>query len=495
VKWSLCALAMLLISGCASTQLTLNLDLYDDESTYVAPLAPGKIAALLSALDKAEREAREWGGRRSAVANEIFNGYRATLLFNRSVRSPNSSVDELAKGADEDVKDAGLALAAHLKIVARRSSEAQNASHTARSKLTQYMQAAEFYTRRERGEERPQRNRVNSLALQAEALRSVNDVQRALVQLSAPIESEFENSLFTYWPKLVDALAASRMVALAKTPTQKQQLQELRNTIMKLVESIREAKDDGRISANVAAELAAAALPSDMTAGAATLRAMLAASKLQLSDRGRTALNEFIVSTTLLHSQIDRLQDPADPMWRIVTAPENATRWNTQFSKTHFYSEGNNSVVIVRDSPMSFRVQQGNNNPSALVESQLHISRAVANGAIAIAGAAIGAPGLPGLSPSPSNPAPSSPAAAPAEPPMDDLAVSKARNDRVAAVRAGALKNLQTNLAALRTDFSRLKDDKKSDPARQGLLRKMQAIIEGHQPLFETAAASTQGAP
>jgi hypothetical protein len=216
---------------------------------------------------------------------------------------------------------------------------------------------------------------------------------------------------------------------------------------------------------------------------------------MQLGDRGRTALNDLTVSTTLLHSQLDRLQDPADPMWRIVTAPENATRWNTQFSKTHFYSEGNNSVVVVRDSPMSFRVQQGNNNPSALVESQLHISRAVANGAIAIAGAAIGAPGLPGLSPSPSNPAPSSPGAAPAEPPMDDLAVSKARNDRVAAVRAGALKNLQTNLAALRTDFSRLKDDKKSDPARQGLLRKMQAIIEGHQPLFETAAPSTQGAP
>jgi hypothetical protein len=484
----------LLLAGCASTQLTLNLDLYDDESAYVAPLAPGKIAALHNAMDKAEREAQEWATRRNALADQLFNAYRATLLFNSVVRTPKAKLDDLIRLTDEDLKDARLALSTHQGIVTRRSAAAQKASQTARGKLTAYMQAAEFYTQRE-----PQRNRVNSLALQAEALRSVNDVQSALVQLSAPINSEFENSLVKRWPSVADSLVSSPLVDLAKNPAQQQQLQDLKAQVTKLADVIREAQDDGRIGANFAEQIRSAVrgMQSDTTAMgsvAAIAHASWEVSKaMQLGDRGRTALNDLTVSTTLLHSQLDRLQDPADPMWRIVTAPQNEKKWNSTFSKTYFYSEGNNSVVVVRDSPMSFRVQQGNNNPSALVESQLHISRAVANGAIAIAGAAIGAPGLPGLTPA--SPSSSSPAPQAADAPTDDFAIAKARNDRVAAVRAGALKNLQTNLTALRAEFSRLKDDKKSEPARQDLLRKMQAIIEGHQPLFESAAPSNQGTP
>jgi hypothetical protein len=95
---------------------------------------------------------------------------------------------------------------------------------------------------------------------------------------------------------------------------------------------------------------------------------------------------------SMLTSQLERLQNPGSPVWRIVTDPENEKNWNTEFSRTYFYSEGNSGVVVVRDSPMDYRVQEGANNPAALVQAQLQVARAVADAAIQIAGASTGVP-------------------------------------------------------------------------------------------------------
>lgn len=94
----------------------------------------------------------------------------------------------------------------------------------------------------------------------------------------------------------------------------------------------------------------------------------------------------------MLNSQLERLQNPGDPVWRVVTAKENKKKWNKQFSKIYFFAEGNSGVVIVRDSPMDYRVQEGANNPAALVQAQLGVSRAIADAAIQIAGATAGIP-------------------------------------------------------------------------------------------------------
>ncbi len=94
----------------------------------------------------------------------------------------------------------------------------------------------------------------------------------------------------------------------------------------------------------------------------------------------------------LLNSQLDRLQNASSPVWRVVTDPKNAENWNTKFSETHFYAEGNAGVVVVRDSPIKYRVQEATNNPAALVQAQLQVSRAVADAAIQIAGASTGVP-------------------------------------------------------------------------------------------------------
>ena len=49
-------------------------------------------------------------------------------------------------------------------------------------------------------------------------------------------------------------------------------------------------------------------------------------------------------------------------------------------------------MVVVRDSPIKYRVQDASNNPAALVQAQLGVSRAVADAAIQIAGATTGVP-------------------------------------------------------------------------------------------------------
>ncbi|AYM87570.1 hypothetical protein [Pseudoalteromonas agarivorans] len=102
--------------------------------------------------------------------------------------------------------------------------------------------------------------------------------------------------------------------------------------------------------------------------------------------------SDMLRAVDLLNSQLDRLQNASSPIWRIVTDPDNAEKWNTEFSETHFYAEGNSGVVVVRDSPIKYRVQEATNNPAALVQAQLQVSRAVADAAIQIAGASTGVP-------------------------------------------------------------------------------------------------------
>lgn len=108
-----------------------------------------------------------------------------------------------------------------------------------------------------------------------------------------------------------------------------------------------------------------------------------------ISAKGKGSMLRAI---DLLISQIDRLQNAGSPIWRIVTDPKNSKKWNKKFSKTYYYAQGNSGVVVVRDTPIKYRVQEATNNPAALVQAQLQVSRAVADAAIQIAGATTGVP-------------------------------------------------------------------------------------------------------
>jgi hypothetical protein len=96
-------------------------------------------------------------------------------------------------------------------------------------------------------------------------------------------------------------------------------------------------------------------------------------------------------------SQLDRIQDPVDPVWRILSDPNNQRKWHTLFARTEFYAEGKAEVVFVQDRIGHFRVQRGQNNPAALIQGQVRINRSIASGVLNVMAAAGGISG-PGLS-------------------------------------------------------------------------------------------------
>lgn len=159
-----------------------------------------------------------------------------------------------------------------------------------------------------------------------------------------------------------------------------------------------------------------------------------------------------IVSDTLFRSmqEFESLHNAADPRWRVVRDPRNASKWIEQKSQVAFYSEGNNSVVVVRDRPDDFRVQSGSNNPTQLVRSQLEISRAVGSAAIAIGGAALGSHKLGlGQSGRPAGTAPSDDGIADSE----KLAADIARTSEESRLRRVMLDDLRTSSRRLEEEL------------------------------------------
>jgi hypothetical protein len=277
--------------------------------------------------------------------------------------------------------------------------------------------------------------------------------------MGGPLGTDFEVAFVSQWAVVVRSVASSNLQALIgqrETP----ELEEVRRKVTQLGEQLETMRTRGRrvpqaVARTLAtslkeAELEPARLKTSFDKVAAAMTEVPVS--LGLDDRGSAALHDLVLSTTFLFSQIDRVQDPADPVWRIITAPENQGRWNTTFSETYFYSEGNNSVVLVRDTPASFRIQRGNNNPAALIQGQLQISRAIANAAIAVAGAAAGVPvpKLPGAG--------GAAASAGADGSSTDAELAakrKAAIDRKAAVHAAAVSGLRRQLVALRGELER----------------------------------------
>lgn len=135
------------------------------------------------------------------------------------------------------------------------------------------------------------------------------------------------------------------------------------------------------------------------------------------------------------NSQIDREQNAADPMLRILADPMYEKMWTPNFARTFTSIEGNNGVIITRDRIGQFRVYAADNDPKALIDNQLQISQTVAKGVTQILAAASGLPGasavaesLPGRGPDRTG-ASTPPAHAPKTPvpAIDSVAAAEAR--------------------------------------------------------------------
>jgi hypothetical protein len=333
----------------------------------------------------------------------------------------------------------------------------------------------------------PTENRQAAQLAELDVFVSTKAVARELAKLGGPLGTDFEGSQADQWGIVAQSITVDNLKPfLQDKKTQPPEVMELRNQIERLARNLHELAIRGRrvskeISATLlepvkSAELEPAQMKKSIDAVAKAATAIPLS--IGLGDRGTTAMNDLLRSTALLFSQVDRLQDPADPIWRIVSDPQNQAKWNTTFSETYFYAEGNNSVIVVRDTPMSFRVQRGNNNPAALIQGQLQVSRAIANAAISIAGAAAGLP-IPKVSGATSQGKDSTEKGDPAE----QLAVRKATVERSAALREGAIKGLQRQLIMLRDEFAVV--DVNDATAIEALLSKFHSMLKAYEVVLK----------
>jgi hypothetical protein len=471
--------ALLWSSGCASTRLTLNLDIYTEDPAPDLALRPINIVKLRNALLTARAEAESLARDRVALAQAAFATFGKVHALQVSL-GPQPA----ATGQDE-LRILQTRLDTYIAAVTSKATAAQHAIGRASASLDAYIAATA----------RPPADthaRVTTAPLQAsvapldDVIKSVDEAGRLFGQLGAPLGTDFEEGLVRRWPTVAKSITEENLQKLFKEgQPEPPQVRDLREEVAHLARTMTDLAGRGRrVSRQLTERLTAAtAIPErepgrlKQTIDAVAQVATSVPLSLGVGDRGAAALNDLVRSTTLFYSQIDRLQDPADPVWRIVGDPLNDAKWNSTFSETYFYSEGNNSVFVVRDTPISFRVQRSANNPTALVQGQLQVSRAVANAAIAVAGAAVGVPipKLPGT-------ADSGKAEAAESTDAEKLAKRDATVEQQSAVRAQAIRGLRQRLQVLR---DQLQGVSQSDTkATAAALAQFRSVLNAYEAVF-----------
>lgn len=145
--------------------------------------------------------------------------------------------------------------------------------------------------------------------------------------------------------------------------------------LLEITNSVEENYDERSfLNANILLSNVFSNVPADMT-----------------SESRKSDLIKFANDKTFLFTQIDKIQDFGHKNWKVIASnSKNDNNWNTEFSKTYFEAQGNSSIVLVRDSPVYFRPQTVNNDPSSLIQSQLKVTRATVGLAISIGSALSG---------------------------------------------------------------------------------------------------------
>lgn len=202
---------------------------------------------------------------------------------------------------------------------------------------------------------------------------------------------------------------------------------------------------------------------------------------LPVTATSREALASLVTGTSRFLEVIDRLQDPGDPIWRVITDPDNEAHWNERTVRTYFYAEGDAGVVIVRDSPLDLRVQSARNNPNALIKGQLEISRSVANAAISIAGAASGLP-TDALASSSTG----SQTAGEVDTSPKDFATRAAKAEAWERQQALALTSLRNYLRSLATKIAELDGDNPEELAQHSL--RLKSVLNSYKPRLSIPA-------
>jgi len=407
------------LSGCASSQLQLQVDLYNGDPRVVVPLLPDEAAALVGDIERLRGAAREKTALRENLAATGVDYYLATweeVAGRTSTRRTNLEADlqkyinssKVVEGKLQDTLNASLTKIAKYRDDYVREYEIAKAAFNACEQIRTDIDAAKKRTdygtiapdcrppvkgiaQKREGEEWIWRRLPASLReSEAKAREAVDTAVAAYRGFAGPVSDSF----IIDWPGLRGLLAKSLESAQAAGLRAEQSRLEIAtfNLNLRIAAYAEHTKQVSGQSIDATKGITGRRFNSgmfdSMLAVAAELEGLR--STPPETESARVAFANLVRNGAVLSELIDRVQDTGDPVLRYISSPENAGNWNLEHSKTYFYAQGKSSVVIVRDNAGRYTLHEANNNPAGLIKGQLEISRAVANAAMTIATAQSG---------------------------------------------------------------------------------------------------------
>ncbi|HKU63374.1 MAG TPA: hypothetical protein VJQ44_19390 [Gemmatimonadales bacterium] len=387
-----CTVAVLLtgLTACAHSNLRLELDVYRGDPSREIPLTADQLGAIHGQLDLASHKLQGDLNEQKDLATGMLAVYKGFYCLKTTLRVTNAACDTTVfRALDQPYQD-------HLATLDRRARAVLELVDSARSSVGLYEALLPlketFAAPAGTTSAIPvtagtphSRDAETRLALQAARMRMrVGSASDSVSAFAKAPHTQFPDVLAAHWDSIINSV--DRTVAIADTSG---------------IDSVKTRNLAEKVSALAATPGLPTELRDSLARGRVSAAALTSALKLigrqgtvpvlrQTSTELAAGLASLVGSRDLYDSQIDRLKDPADPVWKLISSPENAWRWNQVFTRTWFYAQGNSDVIIVRDGPLDYRIQNASNNPAALIQSQLQISRAVANAAITVLGSASG---------------------------------------------------------------------------------------------------------
>jgi hypothetical protein len=377
-----------LVGGCASSKLHMELAIYKDDPLFKNVIMQHDIDSAGIYLARVNDELETIVQKKIEVADESYSLFYEYWLAQGEVKTLvsgkvfNTEVEQRQIAALVDLK---FLLNDYKRELYLKSNEVRNklakanASHSyLLSILPKEFEDIDFTASSYVGKIQRQQSLQQALSLE------VSLVHQALNELVEDTNHFFYQSTKERWGSILDLIVS---------PDYQAHLSDARRKTLndKLIETAKLFKTARSVLISLRPEIAASA---DLTIKSNEPLALVKSMMNNPTVYSMSAEEEsqMLAAVHLLNSQLDRLQIASSPVWRIVTDPQNAEKWNTEFSETYFYAEGNAGVVVVRDSPIKYRMQEASNNPAALVQAQLQVSRAVADAAIQMASTASGVP-------------------------------------------------------------------------------------------------------
>ena len=483
MRAALTLIALALLTGCATSELTVRVDLYDEDPRFVAPMTPEQVAEQVANLERLRAAAQDKTSQRRYLAEasvQMYNDTRAPL-FNSPVRY-TTELDDYRKAADSAQTDLGKVIDTAITALEKYATDYQTAYESARrdfqrcenerlggqskafvdapaadAKVESLVPVGErplasqcWLSEKSKFVERlddewvVRRLPIELRAEEAKARGAVAKAAAGYASFAAPVR----NSFVVDWA----GLRADLYDALEHSSTDAERLSGARRAVHGLNVRLASLAEAANL---VPKSEIAEAVESDARGSATGLSRSTMKIAIELESlRGalpedasaQTALSGLVRSSSRFAELIDRLQDAGDPVWRTVTNPANDAHWNTMITESGFFAQGKSNVVIVRQDAMRYDIHEGTNDPAALVRAQLEISRAVANAAINVAGAATGIK-VPGGGTKPGDPAADDAAAATSDAnKAEAFAKRKAKAEEEERARQTAMRGLSMEL-------------------------------------------------